>query len=69
MNSKLDSLHAVRAYAVTRFFRALLVLALVLVDLAEARAQQPTDQPGPVPPPATLLPGIEVLATTYLWFP
>jgi hypothetical protein len=69
MNSKLDSSHAVRTYTTTRFPRALLVLALVLVGLAEARAQQPTDQPSPVPPPATLLPGIEVLATTYLWFP
>src|SRR4051812_9231488 len=69
MNSKLDSSHAVRTYTTTRFPMALLVLALVLVGLAEARAQQPADQPWPAPPPARLLPGVEVLATTYLWFP
>jgi len=40
-----------------------------MISLAEARAQQSADQPPPVPPPATLLPGIEVLPTTYLWFP
>src|SRR3954447_3261476 len=69
MNSKLDNSHTVRNPTTIRFSRALLVLALVLVGLAEARAQQPADQPPPAPPPATLLPGIEVLATTYLWFP
>ncbi len=45
--------------------RALLVLAVVLVGLSAARAQQTTEPP----PPATLLSGIEVLPTTYLWFP
>ena len=71
MNAKLDSSHAVRTDTTTRFSRALLVLALFLVSLAEARAQQPSDQPPPPPPPppATLLSGIEVLPTTYLWFP
>src|SRR3954469_19159864 len=69
MNSKLDNSHTVRNPTTIRFSRALLVLALVLVGTAEARAQQPADQPPPAPPPATLLPGIEVLATTYLWFP
>src|SRR3954466_16060031 len=72
MNAKLDSSHAVRTDTRNRFSRALLVLALVLVSLAEARAQQPSDQPPlppPPPPPATLLSGIEVLPTTYLWFP
>src|SRR3982751_1289993 len=34
-----------------------------------ALSSRPTPQPLPAPPPATLLPGIEVLATTYLWFP
>ena len=53
----------------TRISRAVLVLALVLVGLAEARAQQTADQPPPAPPSATLLPGIEVLATPYLFFP
>src|SRR3954454_4569594 len=66
MNSKLDGSHAVRYSTIIRFSGALLVLAAALIGLAEARAQEPTDQP---PPPATLLPGIEVLATTYLWFP
>src|SRR3954449_9844638 len=66
MNSKLDGSHAVRYSTIIRFSGALLVLAVALIGLAEARAQEPTDQP---PPPATLLPGIEVLATTYLWFP
>src|SRR3954467_5617692 len=69
MNSKLDNSHTVRNSTTTRFSRALLVLALVLVGTAVARAQQPADQPPPAPPPAILLPGIEVLATTYLWFP
>ena len=51
------------------FSRAYWFSLLALVGMAEARAQQPADQPPPAPPPATLLPGIEVLATTYLWFP
>src|SRR3954463_9578700 len=51
MNFELDGSHAVRTYTTTRFSRALLVLALVLVGLAEARAQQPADQPLPAPPP------------------
>ena len=67
MNSKLDSSHAVRNSMTARFSRALLVFAFV--GLAEARAQQPADQPPPAPAPVTLLPGIEVLATPYLWFP
>ncbi len=47
-----------------QFIRVFLGFALALIGLADARAQQTTDQ---MPP--TLLPGIEVLATTYLWFP
>jgi len=47
----------------------LLVFVLVLIGLAGARAQQPEGQPPPAPPPATLLPGIEVLAVPYVWFP
>src|SRR5215213_9136353 len=69
MNANLDGSHVVRTHMTVRFSRVLLALALVLVGLAEARAQQPADPPPPAPPPATLLPGIEVLATTYLWFP
>jgi hypothetical protein len=69
MNSKLGSSHGVWNFTTTQFSRALLVLSVALIGLAEARAQQPTDQPAPPPPPATLLPGIEVLPTTYLWFP
>src|SRR3954470_19087450 len=69
MNSKLGSSHRVWNFTTTQFSRALLVLSVALIGLAEARAQQPTDQPSPAPPPATLLPGIEVLPTTYLWFP
>src|SRR5215212_443373 len=69
MNANLDGSHVVRTHMTARFSRALLALALVLGGLAEARAQQPADPPPPAPPPATLLPGIEVLATTYLWFP
>src|SRR4051794_17894466 len=65
MNTKLDGSYAVRNSTRIRFSGASLVLALVLAGLAEARAQQPANQP----PPATLLPGIEILATTYLWFP
>ena len=52
-----------------RWFRgAFLGLALAVISLAGAHAQQLADQP-PVPPPATLLPGIEVLPTPYVWFP
>src|SRR5215212_10981108 len=69
MNANLDGSHVVRTHMTARFSRALLALALVLVGLAEARAQQPADPPPPAPPPATLLSGIEVLPTTYLWFP
>ena|SRR5690242_5670587 len=69
MNSKLDSWHAVWNFTTTQFSRALLVLSVALIGLAEARAQQPDGQPPPPPPPATLLPGIEVLPTSYLWFP
>src|SRR3954447_11237348 len=68
MNASLDSSHAVQNSTKSRFSWALLVLAVVLMGLAEARAQQPADQPPPAPP-ATLLSGIEVLPTTYLWFP
>src|SRR3954451_16015192 len=68
MNSKLDGWRTVRNSTRIRFFRALSVLALALISLADARAQEPADLPAPAPPP-TLLPGIEVLATTYLWFP
>ncbi len=51
------------------FSRALLVFVLVLIGLAGARAQQPESQSPAAPPPATLLPGIEVLAVPYVWFP
>src|SRR4051812_14805109 len=69
MNSSLNGSHAVQNSTTTRFSWALLVLAVILVGLTEASAQQPADQPWPAPPPASLLPGIEVLPTTYLWFP
>src|SRR3954453_10878138 len=69
MNSKLDGSRTVRNSTRIRFFRALSVLAVALIAPAEARAQEPVDLPSPAPPPATLLPGIEVLATTYVWFP
>src|SRR3954454_4673851 len=68
MNSKLDSSHAVRNSTTTRFSRALLVLAVVLIGLTEAHSQQLAHQP-PSVPPTTLLPGIEVLVTPYLWLP
>ena len=55
--------------AALRLSQTLLVLALVLVGLAEARAQQPAYPASPAPQAETLLPGIEVLATTYVWFP
>ena len=58
MGSRMESCRDVRKYAAPRFSRALLVIALVLIGPAEARAQQPAYQP-----PATLLPGIEVPAT------
>ena len=61
----MEDCRQVRNAAATRFSRALLVLAIALVGIAHAHAQQTADQP----PPATLLPGIEVLPTTYLWFP
>ena len=60
MNSKMERSRNVWTSAALGFSRALLVLALVLIGLAEARAQQPDGQPPP-PPPPTLLPGIEVL--------
>ena len=66
MKSKMERRHDMQKSAASGFFRALLILALVLIGLSEARAQQPTDQPLP---PATLLPDIEVLATPYVWFP
>src|SRR5689334_13090892 len=69
MNAKLDSSHAVRNSATTRFSRALLVLTMALFGVAEARAQQTADQSPSALSPATLLPGVEVLATPYLWFP
>ena len=62
---KLVAAAVVQKSAASGFFRALLILALVLIGL-EARAQQQADQPLP---PATLFPDIEVLATPYLWFP
>src|SRR3954447_906000 len=68
MNSKLDGSRTVWNSTKIRVFRALSVLAVALIGLTDARAQQPADLPSP-PPPATLLSGIEVLPTTYVWFP
>ena len=39
MNSKLGSSHGVWNFTTTQFSRALLVLAVALIGLAEARAQ------------------------------
>ena len=65
MNSKADGFqNAVNAIAVG-CCRALLVLAFALIDFADAHAQQTADQAAP----ATILPGIEVSATPYLWLP
>ena len=65
MNSKADGFqNAVNAIAVG-CCRALLVLAFALIDFAEAHAQQTADQAAP----ASVLPGIEVSATPYLWLP
>ena len=69
MNATLDGSRAVRNPTARRFFRTLSVFAMALIGLAEARAQQTADQAPAPPPPATLLPGIEILPTTYLWFP
>jgi hypothetical protein len=65
MNSNINRPHGVRNFAAAGFSRALLAIAFALVVLGDARAQQPADQTAP---PA-LLPGIEVLATPYLWLP
>jgi hypothetical protein len=65
MNIRTGIYDHLRKRVALRFSRALLGVALALSGHAAARAQQQADQP----PPATLLPGIEVLATTYLWFP
>jgi hypothetical protein len=65
MKSKTERCRDVRKSATPGRIRALLVLSLVLIALAEARAQQPADQP----PPAPLLSGIEVSVTPYLWLP
>jgi len=73
MGAKLENGQDSWKSAGNRLFRALLTLAIILIGLSEARAQQPIYQPPPTyqapPPPEMLLPGIEVLATTYLWFP
>ena len=65
MNFNRNERHAVRNPIPPRFCRALLVLAFALIGLADAHAQQPDNQVAP----ATILPGIEVSATPYLWLP
>ena len=65
MNFNINERHAVRNPIMVRFCRALLVLAFALIGLADAHAQQSDSQVVP----ATILPGIEVSATPYLWLP
>src|SRR4051794_19906321 len=77
MKSNRNSSGAARNSTAPGFSRLLLVVALFLTGVAAVRAQQPgypaypapAYQAPPAPPPASLLPGIEVLATTYVWFP
>ena len=65
MNFNINKPHAVRNPILPWFCRALLIIAFALIGLADAHAQQSDSQAAP----ATILPGIEVSATPYLWLP
>ncbi|MGE3781336.1 MAG: hypothetical protein AB7H71_01170, partial [Alphaproteobacteria bacterium] len=73
MNPKMNDPWSLRTPATSGLTRAFLIFIFVVLDVAGARAQQPTyEQPAAYQapsPPEALLPGIEILATPYLWFP
>lgn len=66
MNAITSRFSAVRQLIAVWFAGVSVIPAFALLGLVDARAQSPAYQP---PPPETLLPGIEVLATPYLWLP
>ena len=65
MNFNINKRHAVRNPTTPRFCGPLLLVAFALIGLSDAHAQQSDSQAAL----ATILPGIEVSATPYLWLP